>query len=184
MELKTKRSSQDPARFTGAEANVKTRQVAYEHFKEHVELCHAIDSDYYDTDLLSGGAFELYKDDFHKTAKNPDNQALWHWETLDHVWETLDRQYIVVDLFAAPLPVFLAKFEALALRCKKTDVQKVDALELKVSDDITNVALGDKKPARDGYKGWVDFYQWFDEDVRRKQHDKQRTKGAPPGMPL
>ena len=59
-----------------------------------------------------------------------------------------------------PYQNFIAEFNSLAAQCGKTDEQKVDSLELKVSQELaTEAAHQIIKPDRTNFAAWIALYQ-------------------------
>ena len=52
-----------------------------------------------------------------------------------------------------PFQNFIAEFKSLASRCKKTTEQKVDALRLKVSQELSNAITHRDHPQPTDYEG-------------------------------
>ena len=77
-----------------------------------------------------------------------------------------------------PYQNFIAEFNSLAAQCGKTDEQKVDSLELKVSQELANEAAHQIiKPDRTNFAAWTALYQNIWNSLQESQHvDKLRAK--------
>src|SRR5438034_3790707 len=92
----------------------------------------------------------------------------WLYQTSTEFLAALDKQYTTLDLAHAagimfdklhqanrPFQNFLAEFNTLAKKCRKTDEQKVEALKKKVSEEIASKIAGDSNPPpRDDFASW------------------------------
>jgi hypothetical protein len=54
---------------------------------------------------------------------------------------------------------FIAEFNSLSARCKKTTEQKIDTLRLKVSQELSDAITHRDQPGRTDYDGWCRLYQ-------------------------
>jgi hypothetical protein len=99
----------------------------------------------------------LFKDDAYETTKNTSILSppppRWHWQTHKNVFKTMNDQYATLDLSRQAgidfdnlwmtnmhFQNFIAEFSRLTTKVGKTDSQKVEALKVKVSQDLAGVS--------------------------------------------
>jgi hypothetical protein len=72
---------------------------------------------------------------------------------------------------------FIAEFNSLALRCKKTTEQKVDALRLKASQELSDAVTHRDQPALTDYDGWCRLYQKVYDNLQDQSHYNKLRAG-------
>ena len=65
---------------------------------------------------------------------------------------------------------FIAEFNSLSARCKKTTEQKVDALRLKVSQELSDTVTHRDQPGQTDYDGWYRLYQKVYDNLQDQNH--------------
>lgn len=194
-----RRQTRDPERFNGEEKDVAKRQAEYATWRSQAARCLDVDRAVFEQEynriqyiagLLSGQAYELHREDFDAITSNRANTELWRWKTAEQVLKTLNTEYETLDLSRqaaqdfdnlfmtnSPFPNFISQFENLAIKCKKTNEQKVDALRLKVSVELTDgLAAQIIRPGRSNYEEWKELYSKIWENAEDKKHmDKLRN---------
>jgi hypothetical protein len=195
-----RRITSDPDKFTGAEKDIAKRQQEYVNWRSQCNRCFTIDESVFNSELrkithiaglLAGDAYHVNRDSFNKVIEHPHDPELWPWHTSNEVFRSLNAQYETLDLSREakmefdkltmakkPYQNFIAEFNSLAAQCGKTDEQKVDSLELKVSQELANEAAHQiNKPDRTNFAAWTTFYQSIWNSLQESQHvNKLRTK--------
>ncbi|KAI1007442.1 hypothetical protein K3495_g781 [Podosphaera aphanis] len=138
---------------------------------------------------LGGEVYVMNTELLSKISDHPNNPEDWGVQTSRELLQRLNKQYETVDLThdaalkfddlfqgASPFQDFLAVFTSLAIKSKKSEAQKVDALKTKVS---TEIALALKNvtspPSRDDFTAWSDLCQILYNNHREFEHI-QRNK--------
>jgi hypothetical protein len=198
-----RRITEDPDPFDGAEKDVVKRQNQFVTWRSQVARCQRVDKDVFDTEflriqhvagLLTGSAHELNRERFDTITENPDDSGRWYWKTVVEVFHDLNTQYETVDLAQGakqtfddlymtnkPYPNFLAEFNILATKAGKTGEQKVEALHIKVSQELSNeITHRVDRPGDSDFKQWAELYQKIWSNLEEQKHvDKLRN--ARPG---
>ncbi|MDB5911257.1 MAG: hypothetical protein JWP34_5374 [Massilia sp.] len=205
-----RRITSDPDKFSGTEKDIARRQREYINWRAQINRVFAVDSSVFNSDfrqithiqgLLAGTAYDLNRDSFNTIIDNPADPELWTWRTAPQVFAHLNVLYETLDLSreasmkfdefrmgGLPFQNFIAEFNTLSAQCGKTNEQKVDALRIKVSQELsTAVQFRDKKPLKTDFTGWCTLYQKIWEDLQDNKHiDKLRQNAntfrtTPPG---
>ena len=194
-----RRLSQDPDKFGGTEKDSTKRQQQYANWRSQIGRCFGVDSNIFNSEyrkiqhissLLKDTAYEVHREKFDTITANPDNPEHWHWKTAADVFFTLNEQYETIDLSLQasrdfdnlymtnkPFPNFLAEFTNLAARCNKTQEQMVEALRVKVSQELSDeITHRSSKPARSDFHAWAVLCQGIYNDLEEQKHvDKLRS---------
>jgi hypothetical protein len=68
-----------------------------------------------------------------------------------------------------PFQNFVAEFNKLATKSGKTASQKVEALKVKVSQELADVSTNrSAKPRPDGFEGWCIYYRKYIKTCRKR----------------
>jgi len=199
----SRRQSQDPEKFGGTEKDIAKRQQQYVNWRSQINRCFGVDRHIFDTEyrkiqhisgLLKDDAYDRTREYFDTVTEYPDDPEYWHWKTATEVFWALNDQYETMDLSQQasqdfddlwmtnkPFQNFLAEFERLAHKCGKTQEQKVEALRVKVSQEVSDeLAHQINVPVKSNFKGWADLCQKAYNSLENKKHvDKLRA--ARPG---
>lgn len=194
-----RRVTTDPDPFTGEEKDVVKRQQNYLTLKANLLRCFAVDSHTFTTEFLriqyiaarlKGEAAYLYRERFETVTRNPTEDFSWHWKTSDAVFQTLDEQYATVDLSRQAaidfdnlwmrnqsFQNFKADFDRLAQLCKKTNVQKVEALKIRVSQELSDRVFNIiSTPGPDDFEAWCKLFNSIYQNEQEKAHlDRLRS---------
>ncbi|EXU94523.1 hypothetical protein X797_012406 [Metarhizium robertsii] len=198
-----RRQTQDHTTFTAAEKDIEKRQEEYVGWRSKAMRNLAVDKAVYNTEfrrlqyigsMLDGSAYALVRQSLDTITMNPDDARLWEWKTADDLIEFLNSQYETIDLDRTasrnfdnyfmtnePFENFIAEFNKLAALAGKTNKQKVEALQLKVSDEvITEVMHRSGKPGNDDWPGWRRLCQDVYNDLEQSKHiRKMRSQREP-----
>ncbi|KAM4063869.1 hypothetical protein HRG_006967 [Hirsutella rhossiliensis] len=198
-EPRPRRMMPNPNPFEGDEKDVKKRQLQYVNWRSQVLRAFAVDKSFFATDfiriqhiagLLGGSASKLYRKKFDFIIEHEENQAIWPWQTHTDCLAEMNKQYETLDLTLSasqafdnlwmgkkPFQNFIADFAALAEECGKTETQKVESLQLKVSQELANEMTHQLvRPARDNFSEWCKMYQTIYDNLLVKDHqDKLRS---------
>ncbi|KAM4055895.1 hypothetical protein HRG_009799 [Hirsutella rhossiliensis] len=198
-ESRPRRMMPNPNPFEGDEKDVKKRQQQYVNWRSQVLRTFAVDKSFFVTDfiriqhiagLLGGSASKLYRKKFDFIIEHEENQAIWPWQTHTDCLAEMNKQYETLDLTLSasqafdnlwmgkkPFQNFIADFAALAEECGKTETQKVESLQLKVSQELANEMTHQLvRPARDNFSEWCKMYQTIYDNLLAKDHqDKLRS---------
>jgi len=198
-----RRITKDPEKFSRSEKDITKRQQSYVNWRSQITACLVIDSAVFDTELrrinhiaslLTGDAYNMNRTAFDTVTNLPDKPHLWHWRTAAHVFTQLDSQYETLDLSRQasiqfdlltmgnrPFQNFVAELNMYASQCGKTPEQKVEALRVKVSQELsTAVTFKSNKPDKFAFDEWAKLYQEIYHDIQEQAHfDRLRTGKAP-----
>ena len=203
----SRRVTSDPDKFTAGQTNPKKRQTTYVNWRSQINRTFVVDEKVFNSELrrithiaglLGGDAYDLNRTKFETITENPFDPDLWHWRTTMQVFHELNSQYETLDLSRQmgidfdklsqddkPFANFLAEFNSLAIHCRKTDEQKVEALRLKVEREISDIIAVDRnKPGRGDFAGWTKLCQDVYDDLQEKKHfdslrNNRRTNDRP-----
>jgi hypothetical protein len=188
-----RRISDDPDKFGGTEKDITKRQQEYVNWRSQLQRCFGMDQHVFNTEyrriqhvasLLKGDAYDLFRDSFETVTQNPTDVSQWAWKTHTEVFTTLNNQYATLDLSRQaridfdnlwmtkkPFQNFIAEFTKLSLKSGKTELQKVEALKVKVSQELADVSTNkDNKPAPDDFDGWCKRFHTIYQDLQEKAH--------------
>jgi hypothetical protein len=187
-----RRLTKDPDSFPGTEKNIAKRQEQYVNWRSQINRCFTVDNHIFNSEfrkiqhiagLLASEALDLTREHFNTITEHPSDPELWHWRTTEAVFASLNRQYETVDLTreanlkfdllrmkGRQFQDFIAEFNSLATRCKKTIEQKVDALRLKVSQELSDAVTHRDQPSRTNYEGWCKLYQKVYDNLQDQSH--------------
>jgi hypothetical protein len=208
-----RRISEDPDKFGGTEKDVTKRQQQYVTWRSQIQRCFGMDEHIFNTEyrriqhiagLLKDDAYDMLREHFETITQNPTDPARWHWQTYQDVFKTLNDQYETLDLSRQagidfdnlwmakrPFQNFIADFNKLATKSGKTMPQKVEALKVKVSQELADACTNrSDKPGPDDFEGWCKLFQRIYHDLQEKAHlDKLRnnrlsTRRAPNHIPV
>ena len=198
-----RRLSKDPDRFDGAQKNISERQETYTSWKTQILLNFAQDEGCFTSErskilhicgLLAGEAKTNNTDMSDSITKEPHDVATWLYKTSSDFLKALDKQYCTLDLAhsagiqfdkleqkSRPFQNFLAEFNTLAKKCRKTEDQKVESLKKKVSEEIAiKIAADPSPPARDDFNAWAEKCQtWYNNQVEYEHNQKLRGGNMP-----
>ena len=142
---------------------------------------------------LKGEAAYLYRERFETVTRNPTDNSSWHWKTSDAVFQTLDEQYATVDLSRQAaidfdnlwmrnqsFQNFKADFDRLAQLCKKTNTQKVEALKMRVSQELSDRVFNIiETPGPDDFEAWCRLFNNIYHNEQEKAHlDRLRSSNS------
>lgn len=194
-----RRISEDPDKFGGTEKDIAKRQQQYVTWRSQIQRCFGMDEHIFNTEfrriqhiatLLKDDAYDIHQENFETITENPTDPSRWHWQTHKSVFKTLNDQYATLDLsrqagidfdnlwmMNKPFQNFIAEFNKLAMKSGKTDSQKVEALKIKVSQELADVSTNrSDKPGPNDFEGWSKLYQSIYQDLQEKIHlDKLRN---------
>ena len=194
-----RRISEDPDKFGGTEKDVTKRQQQYVTWRSQIQRCFGMDEHIFNTEfrriqhiagLLKDDAYDLFRIHFETITDDPLDPSKWHWQTHVDVFKTLNDQYATLDLSRQagidfdnlwmtnkPFQNFIAEFNKLATKSGRTDVQKVETLKIKVSQELSDVAMNrSDKPGPADFEGWCKLFQNIYQDLQEKDHlDKLRN---------
>ena len=187
-----RRLTKDPDSFSGTEKNIAKRQEQYVNWRSQINRCFTVDSHIFNSEfrkiqhiagLLASEALDLTREHFNTVTEHPKDPELWYWRTTEAVFASLNHQYETVDLSreanlkfdilkmkGRQFQDFIAEFNSLAARCKKTIEQKVDALRLKVSQELSDAITHRDQPSRTDYDGWCKLYQKVYDNLQDQNH--------------
>jgi hypothetical protein len=194
-----RRISEDPDKFGGTEKDVTKRQQQYVTWRSQIQRCFGMDEHIFNTEfrriqhiagLLKDDAYDLFRIHFETITDDPLDPSKWHWQAHVDVFKTLNDQYATLDLSRQagidfdnlwmtnkPFQNFIAEFNKLATKSGRTDVQKVETLKIKVSQELSDVAMNrSDKPGPADFEGWCKLFQNIYQDLQEKDHlDKLRN---------
>jgi hypothetical protein len=194
-----RRISEDPDKFGGTEKDIAKRQQQYVTWRSQIQRCFGMDEHIFNTEfrriqhiatLLKDDAYDIHQENFETVTENPTDPSRWHWQTHKSVFKTLNDQYATLDLsrqagidfdnlwmMNKPFQNFIAEFNRLATKSGKTNSQKVEALKVKVSQELADVSTNrSDKPRPDDFEGWSKLFQTIYQDLQEKAHlDKLRN---------
>jgi hypothetical protein len=194
-----RRISEDPEKFGGTEKDITKRQQQYVTWRSQIQRCFGMDEHIFNTEfrriqhiasLLKDDAYDILREHFETITDNPTDPSKWHWQTHQDVFKTLNDQYATLDLSRQagidfdnlwmtnkPFQNFIAEFNKLATKSGKTDSQKVEALKVKVSQELADVSTNrSDKPKPNDFEGWCKLFQDIYQDLQEKIHlDKLRS---------
>jgi len=115
---------------------------------------------------------------------------LWAWQTYKDLLETLDKRFATIDLSHAaardldnimqkkrPFQDFLAEFDLLALKCDKSDREKVALLRKKVSSEIAALTTSMVDPPKlDDYDEWCRILGIFANNIADAEHRQKSNQ--------
>jgi hypothetical protein len=205
----SRRVSKDPQPFAGDNKDIAKRQQEYVNWCSQIRLVFLQDGDVFTTDikkilhvagLLTGDAQDVNRNDFDTIIDNPHDPTMWKWRSIDAVFASLDIQYRTLDLSreasrdfdnlfmkGKPFQNFIAQFSTLAQKSGKTERQKVEALKLKVSDELQKAtAIQINTPGAEAFEEWCSFYQKLYNNQKDYEHLQRRKQdhGYQPRSPL
>ena len=205
----SRRVSKDPQPFAGDNKDIAKRQQEYVNWCSQIRLVFLQDGDVFTTDikkilhvagLLTGDAQDVNRNDFDTIINNPHDPTMWKWLSIDAVFASLDVQYKTLDLSREasrdfdnlfmkgnPFQNFIAQFSTLAHKSGKTERQKVEALKLKVSDELQKAtAIQINTPGAEAFEEWCSFYQKLYNNQKDYEHLQKRKQdhGYQPRNPL
>jgi hypothetical protein len=194
-----RRISDDPERFGGTEKDIAKRQQQYVTWRSQIQRCFGMDDQIFNTEfrriqhiagLLKEDAYDIYRERFETITDNAADPSKWYWQTYQSVFKTLNDRYATLDLSRQagidfdnlwmtnkPFQNFIAEFNKLATKSGKTDSQKVEALKVKVSQELADMSTNrSAKPRPDDFEGWCSLFQEIYQDLQEKIHlDKLRN---------
>jgi hypothetical protein len=194
-----RRISEDPDKFGGTEKDVTKRQQQYVTWRSQIQRCFGMDEHVFNTEfrriqhmagLLKDDAYDLFRIHFETITDDPLDPSKWYWQSHVDVFKTLNDQYATLDLSRQagidfdnlwmtnkPFQNFIAEFNKLATKSGRTDVQKVETLKVKVSQELSDVAMNrSDKPGPADFEGWCKLFQNVYQDLQEKDHlDKLRN---------
>jgi hypothetical protein len=199
----THRLSTNPDKFTGMEQNITKRHQSYVTFEDKVVNCIEQDSHVFNNEfqrihfiggLLANDAYETVRDGL-RTVKTNTDPTTWRWPTHTELLKYLHSIYATIDLTwdakmqldkltmgTTPFPNFLSSFNRLADRCKYQPVQKVEALKLKVTQELlSNAILKGVNLGDDNYTAWCDLFQNTWKGMETIQHFKSMSDNKKKG---
>jgi hypothetical protein len=187
-----RRLTKDPNAFSGTEKNIAKRQEEYVNWRSQINRCFTVDNHIFNSEfrkiqhiagLLVSEALDLTREHFNTITEHPGDSELWYWQTTEAVFASLNHQYETVDLTreanlkfdtlkmkSRQFQDFIAEFNSLATRCKKTTEQKIDALRLKVSQELSDAVTHRDQPNRTDYEGWCKLYQKVYDNLQDQSH--------------
>ena len=194
-----RRISEDPEKFGGVERDIAKRQQQYVNWRSQINRCFGVDRDVFNTEyrriqhisgLLKDDAYDSNREHFDTITENPDDPEDWHWKTATQVFQALNAQYETLDLSQQasqafdnlwmtnkPFQNFLADFNRLAAICGKTEEQKVEALRIKVSQELSDeIAHRGDRPGKANFAKWAEMCQQMYNNLEEQKHiDKLRN---------
>lgn len=194
-----RRLTDDPEKFSGAEKDISKRQQQYANWRSQIKRCFGVDSAIFNTEfrkiqhisgLLTDDAYDANRDHFDTITENPNEPEYWYWETAADVFRAFDSQYETLDLSQQasqafdnlwmtnkPFQNFLAEFNRLASKCNKTPEQKVEALRVKVSQELSDeIAHRGDRPSKSEFNKWAEMCQQIYNNLEEQKHvDKLRN---------
>jgi hypothetical protein len=196
-----RRISEDPDKFGGIEKDIAKRQQQYVTWRSQIQRCFGMDEHIFNTEfrriqhiasLLKDDAYDIHQENFETVTDNPTDPSRWHWQTHKDVFKTLNDQYATLDLSRQagidfdnlwmtnkPFQNFITKFNKLATKSGRTDVQKVETLKVKVSQELSDVALNrSDKPGPADFEGWCKLFQNIYQDLQEKDHLRNNRPSA------
>jgi hypothetical protein len=199
-----RRVSEDPEKFSGMEKDIAKRQQQYVNWRSQINRCFGVDRDVFNTEyrkiqhisgLLKDDAYDMNRDHFDTVTEHPDDPEYWHWKTAAQVFKALNIQYETLDLSQQasqafdnlwmtnkPFQNFLADFNRLAAKCGKTQEQKVEALRLKVSQELSDeIAHRGDRPGKADFAKWAEMCQQIYNNLEEQKHvDRLRNSRLNP----
>ena len=208
-----RRISEDPDKFGGTEKDMVKRQQQYVTWRSQIQRCFGMDGQIFNTEfrriqhvasLLKDDAYDIHREYFETVTDNATDPSRWHWQTYQDVFKTLNDQYATLNLSRQagidfdnlwmtnkPFSNFIAEFNKLATKSGKSKSQRVEALKVKVSQELADVITNrSDKPESDDFDGWCRLFQDIYQDLQEKIHlDKLRNnrlgaRRAPSTQPL
>jgi len=198
------RQTRDHPTFNATEKDIEKRQEEYVGWRSKAMRNLAVDKTIYNTEfrrlqyigsMLDGSAYTLVRQSLDVITMNPDETGLWEWKTADDLIEFLNSQYETIDLDRTasrnfdnyfmtnkPFENFIAEFNKLATLAGKTDKQKVEALQLKVSNEVIDEVMHRSgKPGNDDWPGWKKLCQDVYNDLEQSKHIRRMRSRREPG---
>jgi hypothetical protein len=190
----TRRTTKDPAVFTGDEKNISKRQIEYQTWNAQLRRNWIIDAPFFDTEFkkmmnivgcMGGETARIYLVRFDNITKNATDPSGWAWRTAEDVLSTLDGQYVTIDLShqanidfdkewmkGKPFPNFCARFVSLAEQSGKTSAQKVTEVRKRISDELAEaVKFQHTVPGDEDFEGWVNMLKSLWERQETEKHN-------------
>jgi hypothetical protein len=105
--LRPRRITTDPPLFKADHRNTVKRQEEYTTWKSALCSVFTRDNLVFPSDFdqilhvasfLIGDTITPLRGVFNIITQNPTNKTHWRWQTLDQLWEFLDKRYAIVDL--------------------------------------------------------------------------------------
>lgn len=206
IESRPRRMTTDPAPFNGDEKDVKKRQQEYVNWRSQLVRAFSVDENVFTTEfiriqhiagLLGGSAYKLYRQKFDAVITHKGDQAIWPWNTYGDCLTELNKQFETLDLTLSasqafdnlwmakkPFQNFIAEFTILAEECGKTETQKVESLQLKVSQELANeMAHQLYRPTKDNFPEWCKMYQTIYDNLVAKEHQDKLRSAHPNNRP-
>jgi hypothetical protein len=199
-----RRQTRDHTTVNATEKDIEKRQEEYVGWRSKAMRNLAVDKAVYNTEfrrlqyigsMLDGSAYTLVRQSLDAITMNPDDTGLWEWKTADDLVEFLNGQYETIDLDRTasrnfdnyfmtnkPFENFIAEFNKLATLAGKTDKQKVEALQLKVSNEVIDEVMHRSgKPGNDDWPGWKKLCQDVYNDLEQSKHIRKMRSRREPG---
>jgi hypothetical protein len=194
-----RRISEDPDKFGGTEKDIAKCQQQYVTWRSQIQRCFGMDEQIFNTEfrriqhiasLLKDDAYDILREHFETITDYPADPSRWYWQTYQDVFRTLNDQYATFNLSRQagidfdnlwmankPFQNFIAEFNKLATKSGKTASQRVEALKVKVSQELADVSTNrSDKPGPDNFEGWCRLFQDIYQDLQEKIHlDKLRN---------
>ena len=193
----TRRISKDPPPFDASDENVARRQETYAAWKDAIKITFVLDAATFDTEakrilhicgLLAGNANRNNADMMKAVTDDPTEPQKWIHETAELFFHALDSQYETLNLVHdasiqfdklkqanKPFQNFIAEFNNLARKAKKTNKEKVEALRRKVSREIAaKVAGWAMLPGDEDFPAWTNLCQTFYNNQQQHEHYFER----------
>jgi Retrotransposon gag protein len=198
-ENRPRRTTTDPKPFSGEEKDVAKRQTEYVNWRSQLIRAFSVDESTFTNEFvrlqhiagrLEGTAYRLYRKKFDNIMDHKNNPDAWHWRTYTECFAELNKQYETLDLSQTasqafdnlwmtnkPFQNFIAEFNSLAEECGKTDAQKVEALQLKVSQELSDEMSHQLlRPGKEDFHKWCEMYQSiYDKLISKNHYDKLRN---------
>ena len=193
-----RRITTDPPPFKADHRNTVKRQEDYTTWKSALLSVFARDSPVFSSDfdqilhvasLLIGDTITPLRGDFDKITQNPTDKTYWRWQTLEQLWEFLDKRYATVDLALLSshkfddlshgkqdFRDFVDKLRDFRDKSHKTSEQMVDALKRKVNKDIRDLLVtlpGSLTPSQSEFDKWVAVCQDFQDKITERNHNEK-----------
>ncbi|KFG84296.1 hypothetical protein MANI_115950 [Metarhizium anisopliae] len=173
------RQTRDHPTFNATEKDIEKRQEEYVGWRSKAMRNLAVDKTIYNTEF----------------RRLQYIGRLWEWKTADDLIEFLNSQYETIDLDRTasrnfdnyfmtnkPFENFIAEFNKLATLAGKTDKQKVEALQLKVSNEVIDEVMHRSgKPGNDDWPGWKKLCQDVYNDLEQSKHIRKMRSRREPG---
>lgn len=200
------RTTTDPKPFSGQEKDVAKRQTEYVNWRSQLTRAFSVDESTFTNEFirlqhiagrLEGTAYRLYRKKFDYIMDHKNNPNAWHWRTYTECFAELNKQYETLDLSQTasqafdnlwmtnkPFQNFIAEFNSLAEECGKTDAQKVEALQLKVSQELSDEMSHQLlRPGKEDFHKWCEMYQSIYDNIISKNHYDKLRNARPNARP-